>query len=343
MISEYGSDDSLKSIELGYHDVSETLLIPQKLYGQSTHFQTMLSVFDKASTSFEIVFVEGNSGTGKSALVYELYKPVTQKNGILICGKYDFYNSHPYSALIEAVNNFCDDLLLRNESTKIRFKDNILEAVGDEGKLLTDVITKLHQVIGDQPYISDAYGLEAKNRFHYVFVKFIKAICSNGCPIVLALEDLQWMDTESLSLLSKLVTDKSLAGLMLVGIYRDNEVTDDHSVTHLIHNIGRAKRNLTRIKVDNMDHESINQFLSDALSVSALETYALTVMIHEKSNGNPFYMKQLLKHLYEQGKVFFCNNENRWKWDASIFGAKDVYENVKGLLRLKILSFDEHI
>ena len=95
MISEYGRDDSLGSIELGQHDVSETLHLPQGLYGQTTNFQTLLSVFDKASTSFEIVFVEGNSGTGKSVLVCELYKSVTQKNGILISGKYDFSNSEP--------------------------------------------------------------------------------------------------------------------------------------------------------------------------------------------------------------------------------------------------------
>jgi len=342
MISEYNSVGSLESIELGNHDVSDTLQIPQKLYGHSSHFQTLLSVFDKASTSFEIVFVTGNSGTGKSALVYELYKPVTQNNGVLICGKYDFSNSETYSALLQAMNSFCDDLLLKDESTKKRIKSKILDAVGDEGKLLTDVIPNLHHIIGDQPYISDAYGLEAKNRFHYVFVKFIKAICSDGCPVVLALEDLQWLDTESLSLLSKLVADKSLTGLMLIGIYRDNEVNDDHPVTNLIHNIGKTERKPTHIKIHKMDHESINQFLSDALSVPAFETYALTAYMYEKSNGNPFYMKQLLKYLYEQGKIFFCNNESRWKWDAAIFGAKDVYENVKELLRLKILSFDDY-
>ena len=340
MISEHSRGKSLESIELGQHDVSETLLISQKLYGHSNYFQSLLSAFDRASTSFEIVFIEGSSGTGKSALVYELYKPITQKNGILVCGKYDFSSLESYSSLLEAMNNFIDDLLLKDEPTKISYKNEILQAVGDEGKLLTDVITNLHLVIGDQPYISDAYGLEAKNRFHYVFIKFIKAICSDDCPIVLALEDLQWMDAESLSLLSKLIADKSVTGLMLVGIYRDNEVSDSHPVTRLMHHIKGAKRKSTRIKIDNMDHESINHFLSDSLSLPALETYALTALMYEKTNGNPFYLKQLLKYLYEQGKVFFSNNE--WKWDNNIFCAKDLYENVKELLRLKILSFDEY-
>jgi len=342
MLSEYKNDEKLQSIVLGQHDVSHTLLIPHKLYGHSAHFQSLLSVFGRAQSSFEIVFVVGNSGSGKSALVHELYQPVIQNGGIYICGKYDFSSAEPYSALLEAFNNFCDDLLLKDEPTKANFKNQILKAVGDNGKILTNFITNLHSIIGEQPCISDAYGQEDKKRLHYVFTKFIKAICSVGQPIVLVLEDLQWMDVESLSLLSILVTNKAVSNLMLVGIYRDNEVTDDHLVTQLTHNLERAKRKLTLIKIENMGYEDINELLSDALSLPPLETYALTAMFHAKTNGNPFFVKHLLKHLSDLGSIFFCNSEYKWKWDVTMFGEKDLYENVKQLLRLKILSFDEH-
>ena len=234
MISEYENDEKLKSIELGQHDVPETLLIPQKLYGYSFYFQTLLSVFDLAKSSFEVVFIVGKSGTGKSALVYELYKPVIQNDGMFICGKYDISSAEPYSALLEAFSNFCDDLLLRDEPTITKFTHKILESIGDEGKLLTDVISNLHLLIGDQPSVSDAYGQVAKNRFHYAFVKFIKAICSVGYPIVLILEDLQWIDAESFSLLSMFMTEKSIKGLMLVCNYRDNEASANHLISSLI-------------------------------------------------------------------------------------------------------------
>lgn len=136
-------------------------------------------------------------------------------------------------------------------------------------------------MIGEQPHISKAYGQEAKNRFHHAFIKFIKAICSVGCTIVLVLEDLQWMDVESLTLLSMFNADKAVTNLMIVETYRDNEVNDNHLVTRLIHNIEEAKRKLTHIAMKKLKHEDINDFLSDALSVPPLETHALTAMFYE--------------------------------------------------------------
>ena len=87
MISEHENDEKLDSIELGQHDVTETLIVPQKLYGHSTNLQTLLSIIDLEKSSFEVVFVVGKSGTGKSTLVYELHKPMIPNDGMFICGK----------------------------------------------------------------------------------------------------------------------------------------------------------------------------------------------------------------------------------------------------------------
>ena len=342
IISEHETDKKLLSIELMQHDIPETLIIPQKLYSQSSYFNTLMTAFDKITTSFETVFVSGESGTGKSALVSELYRPVTKKGGIIISGKYDFSKAEPYSALLEAVNNFCDDLLLRDEYTINRFKSQIRNAIGDEGKILTDVIINLHLLIGKQPYIPDVFGQDAKNRFIYVFVKFIKAICSVGFPIVFVLEDLQWIDTESVDVISAMVKDKCITNLMLVGIYRHNEVSNVHPVSSLLQNFEKGKNNLTQIKIDNLVHESVNELISDTLRRPQHESYALTAMVHEKTKGNPFFVNRMLKSFIEQELIFFCNESRRWTWDASIFGARNIYEDVKELLRLKISSFDEH-
>ena len=82
------------------------------------------------------------------------------------------------------------------------FKHKTLEANGDEGTLLTDFMDNQHLLIGDQTSVSDARGQVALNTIHHSFVKFIKEISSVEYPIVLTLEDLQWIDAESFSLLS---------------------------------------------------------------------------------------------------------------------------------------------
>ena len=90
------------------------------------------------------MFIARNSDTGKSALVRELYKRVTQNKGIFICGKYAFSFVKPCLALLEAVDSFCDNLLLKDKATKMRYKNKILDAVIDEGKLLADIVPNFH-------------------------------------------------------------------------------------------------------------------------------------------------------------------------------------------------------
>ena len=90
MLSEYENDNKLQSIELGQHDVPRTLLIPQKLYGHSAYFKTLLSAFGRAQESFKMVFGTGESDSGKLVLVHELCQLVIHNGRTCICGKYDF-------------------------------------------------------------------------------------------------------------------------------------------------------------------------------------------------------------------------------------------------------------
>ena len=282
---------------------------------------------------------------GKSTLASELHKATIQKGSIFLRGKYDSSTSKPCSALLDIFKIFCDDLLLKDESTIACFKCQIQEAVGDEGKILTDCIANLDLIIGEQPSISDSYGLEAKSRFIYVFKKFMKALSSVGPSIVLLLDDLQWLDCESLELLSAILIDKSITNFMFIGTYRANEVNDHHEVTKLRTKLKDANnRDITEIKLENIDHEALNELISASFHTSPYETYALTAYIHEKTDGgNPFFVHMTLKSLYEEGIIFFCTDACKWKWNVSIYNdCENAYEeNVLELLRRKVKSFDE--
>ena len=238
-------------------------------------------------------------------MALELYKPIAQRDGIFIYGKFHYSTSEPYCGLKAAINSFCDNILLKDKTILEKYKDQIQESVGDEGGVLTNFITNLNLLIDHQPNISESFGQDAKNRFIYVFVKFFKAICSVGPPIVLVLEDLHWLDSDSSNLLSSLLTDQTNKNFMFVGTYRideTNNITD-----RLLQDIKEKNTNITQIRLDNMDHESVNDLISDALCVSSLETYSLTAFLYEKTNGNLFFLNQMLKTLSEQGPLMICH------------------------------------
>ena len=277
---------------------------------------------------------------GKSALVFDLYRAIASNNGVFMYGKVDCTKTEPYAALIEAIKCFCEDLFLNDKITIANYKARIIEAVGEEGKLLTCLMPNLESVIGEQSYYSNVYGQDAKNRFNYVFIKLIKAICSFS-PVVLVLEDLQWMDSECLELIKALVMDKSIKNLMLVCVFRDNEVGDDHPLSQLLRDMKDMNINFSRIKTDNLDHETVNQFVSDTLCLPPIETYSLTALLHKKTGGNAFFLTQMLRSFVEEGLISFCKDNYKWTWDENKFGMSDLSKNVKELLREKIMALDE--
>ena len=270
----------------------------------------------------------------------ELYKSVVT-SGYFICGKYDISKSAPCVGILEAMNIFCEDILLEDEETIAKYRVLIQNAVGEEGKILTDAIANLHIIIGEQPAISNTYGVEAKNRFNYVFIKFIEAICSVKCPLVLVLDDLQWLDVASLCLLRSLVK-KSIKNLMLIGIYRDNEVTDTHPLVQLFDDVKSINANYTEMTLLEMNHETTNDLISDSLRISSLSSYPLSSFVYTKTKGSVFFAKQMLHSFVEQNLITPNIEEHCWQWDDQIFAGRDVAEDIHDLLRRKLLSYSEH-
>ena len=262
-------------------------------------------------------------------------------NDAYICGKHDFSRSKAYSALIEAIQIFCDNLLLKDELEIKKYRSLILGAIGEEGRLLTNIIDNLHLIIGEQSEVSDNFNHETKHKFNYVFINFIKAIASVSNPLVLVLEDLQWLDIASIDLLKALLKSQ-IKNLMFIGVYRDNDVCDAYQLAEFLKFVKEIDISPTNITLENMDYESTNELISDALCVSPLESYSLTTFVQGRTKGNPFFVKHMLRSLFEKEKITFNHEKRKWQWDDCTNETKGIAENVIGLLRLKIQSFDMH-
>jgi len=149
------------------------------------------------------------------------------------------------------------------------------------------------------------------------------------------LEDLQWIDVASLDLITALV-ESSIKNLMLVGVYRDNEVKEGHMLVKFLNKVEKMNIVPTEIKLKNLNQEEMNEFVSDALCIPALDSYSLTTFINKRTGGNPFFTRQMLTALSEQKQIYFSPEQNKWQWDSSIDKAKDIAENALDLLRQKM-------
>ena len=296
MSSEYSADETLSSIVLGQHDVSEDFSISKKIYSRDVELSTLSSVFDAInSTSLQIIFVAGSSGTGKSSIISEMYKYVVRKHGILGYGKYDYSRYSPYSAIIQAINSLCDTILLKDPATISNCRFHIKNAVREGLGILIDIIPNLHSIIGEQSDIARSNDMSEKNKFLFFFVKLIKVFCSFDFPVVLVLEDLQLLDSQSLQLLVAIVSDRKVKNLLIVGSYRKDEVDDENPIAFFLKVLQERNLHVTNIELNDLDPESTNDLISDTLCVSPFETYAVTAMVYQKTKGNPFFVNCISK------------------------------------------------
>ncbi|MEA5593875.1 AAA family ATPase [Rivularia sp. UHCC 0363] len=312
----------------GRLDVLSQLLIPQKLYGRETQVNKLLDAFERISKgSREVVLVSGYSGIGKSSVVYEVNKPITQKRGYFISGKFDqFKRNIPYASLIQAFSSLMQQLLTENATHLDQWRNKILTAVGANGQVIVDVIPEVELVIGKQLEVPQLDGTEAQNRFNRVFTEFINIFAQKEHPLVIFLDDLQWADSATLKLMQILTADLESKYLLLIGAYRDNEVSPTHPLIQTLEEIEKNNAIIHNIVLQPLEITDVTQLVAETLNDNTERVNTLTELICNKTGRNPFFITQLLQTLDQENLLKFdyvpftslSNKEKKqgmWKWD----------------------------
>ncbi|MDM8565648.1 AAA family ATPase [Candidatus Halobeggiatoa sp. HSG11] len=324
--------------ELAQNDFSGRFQIPQKLYGRENEVNILLKAFNRVSQGpAEMMLIAGYSGVGKTALVHEVHKPMTEKRGYFIAGKFEQYQRNiPYSALMQAFNEFCKYILTESIEQLQQWKTKILTAIGDNGQVLVDIFPNLEQIIGPQAAVAKVGANEAQNRFNLVFQNFICAISQNDHPLILFIDDLQWADSATLNLLKTLMTGTCYKHFLIIGAYRDNEVDAAHPFIIMVDSCIKANTIIKTIKLQNLSQHDVNILIADALSCTPTHAQVLTDLVYEKTQGNAFFTHEFLKSLYEEELLTFDVKQYCWQWNAEIIAAKGITDNVVELMAAKI-------
>ncbi|MEO0769344.1 MAG: serine/threonine-protein kinase PknK, partial [Cyanobacteria bacterium J06649_4] len=338
-LHQWKETETIDPFELGRQDVCDRFLIPEKLYGREQEVQTLLSAFDRtASGSLEMMLVAGFSGIGKTAVVNEVHKPITRLQGYFISGKYDQFNRDlPLSAFVQAFRGLIKQLLGTSEEQLGNWRRKILEAVGDNGQLLIAVIPELVQVIGPQPPVNELAGTAAQNRFNRLFQQFISIFATAEHPLVVFLDDLQWADATSLYLLERLLGKGEQGHLLIIGAYRDNEVSAAHPLMLTLDKLAKEHATINTISLAPLSQDSLNTLVANTLQCASSAATPITQLIYQKTQGNPFFSTQFLKALYDNQLITFDWEAGGWQCDVAQVKAQtltdDVVEFMAGQLK----------
>jgi predicted ATPase/signal transduction histidine kinase len=342
-LAEWKTKGRIDPFLLRAHDVPDRLLITEKLYGRESEVNELLAAFDRvvAHGILELVLVSGYSGIGKSSVVNELHKVLVPPRGLFAAGKFDQYKRDiPYTTLAQAFQTLIRQILVKSEAEVEHWRCALAEAVGPNGQLIINLIPWVEFLIGKQPPVAELPPRDAQNRFQLVFRRFLGAFARKEHPLALFLDDLQWMDAASLELLEYLVAHSEVRHLLLVGAYRDNEVSPSHPLLRTLEAIRSAGARVHEIELTPLGLDDVGQLVADALHCELERARPLAQLVQEKTGGNPFFAIQFFTSLADEGLLAFDPVTRDWEWVMDSICAKSYSDNVVDLMtgKLKRLS-----
>ncbi|MBD1879142.1 AAA family ATPase [Coleofasciculus sp. FACHB-T130] len=325
----------IQSFPLGEQDISERFQIPQKLYGREREIAQLLQAFERVVSQGtpELIFVAGYAGIGKSSLVNEIQKPIVRERGIFISGKFDQYKRDiPYSTLVQAFQTLVRQILTEPEDKLATWRKRIQAAFGNNGRLITDVIPEVELIVGEQPPVPDLGPAESQNRFNLVFQNFISIFAQKEHPLAVFLDDMQWADSATLNLIQTITTGSNLQHLCFILAFRDNEVDLLHPFSLMMEQIRQGGAKITEIVLTPLNLTYVNQLIAETLHCEPGRSESLAKLIIQKTDGNPFFVNEFLKTLYQENLLTFDRNHRVWQWEQAQIEAQGITDNIVNLM-----------
>ena len=338
-LRDWETHGRIEPFMLGVHDLSDQLLIPEKLYGREREIDALLASFDQvvATGTVEFVLVSGYSGIGKSSVVNELHKVLVPTRGLFASGKFDQYKRDiPYATIGQAFQGLVRSILAQSEEKLGRWREAFSGALGLNGQLIVNLVPELELVIGKQPPVADLPLRDAQNRFQMVFPRFLAVFARKEHPLALFVDDLQWLDAATLDLLEHLVTHPEVRHLLVIGAYRDNEVGRTHPLRNSIEEIRKTTKRVHEIVLTPLRLEDVGRLIADALRSRQQRARSLAELVQEKTAGNPFFAIQFMIALADEGLLTFDPAASMWQWNIDRIRAKSYTDNLADLMANKL-------
>jgi predicted ATPase len=322
------------AFELGRQDVASRFHLPARLYGRDAEIARLLTAFERTRQAHTgLMLVTGYSGIGKSAVVRELYAPITASRGMFACGKFEQYDrSLPYAPFVDAFQSLLQQLLSEGEEQVLAWREQFLREMGPSCAVLMDLIPQFELITGPLPPAALLPPSETNLRFLRAMRAFVRAFARAEHPLVLFLDDLQWSDAASMELLRNLTAVDPVAYLFIVGAYRDNEVGPGHPLSLVLKDIELAEY----LHLGPLRPSDVARMLTDALRTPDEKSTQLAALVHARTGGNPFFIGEFLKALHADEHIHFNHQAGAWDWDIERVRARDISTNVAELLMGKL-------
>jgi len=287
------------------HFAATTLLVPLEerttFVGRDAESNALRRLLENVrSGSGRVVMIAGAPGVGKTRIAAEFGREVLLQGTLVLAGAcYDRNDAVPFIPFVEML----EGALGQGPSTQ-GFRD----ALADDAPEIARFMPQLRRIFPD---IGAPMELPPEQTRHVLLGAIVQVLARVGAnrPILLLIDDLQWADEGTLSLLSHLARSIGKVPMMIIGTYRDNELDLTGTLAKMFDEFARL-RVLSRIDLGGLSENSVGEMIR-ALSGQKPPPQSLTKLIFSGTQGNPFFIEELLRHMMERGILFDSSGEFR--------------------------------
>ncbi|MBQ5946077.1 EAL domain-containing protein [Massilia sp. ST3] len=320
---------------VGAEDVNEALQVPQVLNGRGAELALLLASHDAMTVAGRpvLALVTGSAGVGKTCLAEAVQQPILERGGCFIAGKFDQYQREiPYGTIAQAFRALLEAIVTGGDADIARWRERILEAVGSNGRVITEVLPQLEWIIGPQPALPEVPPAESQNRFRLVFLRLAAVFARPEHPLTLFLDDLQWADDACLRLLKELLCAPAPLYLQVIGTRRDDEAGPGDPVARTVRQIRDEGVTVTPVALGPLTPAAVGELVDGMLHCGDAPAQPLAALLHQKTGGNPFFAAQFIQDVAGRGLLAFDPAARAWRWNLDGIRAMDATDNAAAAL-----------
>ncbi len=326
----------------GTHDIALTNPISGKYYGHEASIHKLNSMLARRGSQGGMVLIKGQSGTGKSRLVQELFKQSAYYESWLLAGKFEQGNHHkPYTALSQVIDALTRHILAEGTENLKLWQAALRQAVGLSGQMIINICPQFEQLVGPQPPLPQGGGNDLLTRFKQTVRDLFHVVVSFGRPVVFFFDDLQWADQPSTETIESLAHLTGKYPFLLITAFRDSNEAKAHTAT-FIESCQENKAAIT-LEMPLWSVTTIQQFLQDSFKHNQFNTLKLAGIIFNKTAGNPQFVKELTYELILRGYITFNRDAFHWQGDLSQVDQVPVSANVSKLMQSRLTQLNNRL
>ncbi|HEY9027484.1 MAG TPA: AAA family ATPase, partial [Burkholderiaceae bacterium] len=338
-LAQWEATGTVRSFVLGMSDPPDDIEPPRHLHGREREQAAMREAYARVANTAQphLVLVSGPPGIGKTTLVRSWHESLASMPSRFVAAKFDAQRRDvPHAALTQALQELMQQVLAEPEDQVAACRAALADALGASGQVVVDLVPSLALIVGPQPALSELGPAEAQNRLRWVLGRFVGVFARADRPLVIFFDDLQWADAASLALLRELLVGASAGALLVVGTYRDQAVDAAHPLTELLRHIADKGVPATHVALASLGPEQLAALVAESLCVRVAEAQPLAALMRQRTEGNPFFVVQVLSELRAEGLLHFDAQRQGWRWDLERIRARQLSDDVVELVERRL-------